>query len=353
MIDLDDPDPIQTLAESLGETWPAILEAKQACQTQLVRLRTLVAATKPPANTAVTAYGSLARGEWTAMSDLDWTFLIDGPSDISHFDASENLRFAFEQANYASPGATQTFGTMTSSHPLVHCIGGPEDTNQNMTRRLLLLLESTSLDSGATQERVIRAILERYIMGDPPASQVLSFRVPLFLLNDVVRLWRTFTVDYAAKKWQRTNKGWAIRNVKLRMSRKLLFVKGLLICFACHPSFAGQIKEHDADAIDLELLTRCFVLSRLPAMAVLASALHALADKSLAIRIVTAYDQFLRLLNDEERRTHLEKLPFGQSTDPVFEEQRQISREFREGLIQFFFESNEQLTQLVKRYGIF
>ncbi|PQO36612.1 DUF294 nucleotidyltransferase-like domain-containing protein [Blastopirellula marina] len=354
MIDFSDSDSIKTLSESVGQTWPAIEQLQQESRSQLAKLRQAVASTKPPSNTATVVFGSLAREEWTRSSDTDWTFLIDGPSDIEHFRATENIRVAMAKIGIKDPGATQTFGTMCSSHPLVHHIGGIEDSNQNMTRRLLLLLESVALDSSITQERVVRAILERYIFGDPPASNPKTLRVPLFLLNDIVRMWRTLTVDYAAKKWQRGEKGWAIRNVKLRMSRKLLFVKGLLVCFACHPSLADNSKSYDTiDVINQELMNRCYALCQLPALSILASALHYLDKKPLAIQIMDAYDRFLSTLKDEEKRKHLEELSLDNSNDSVFEEQRQISRDFRDGLIAFFFDSDERITQLVKRYGVF
>lgn len=350
MIDLSDPDPVETLSNHLGVAWPAIAQAQADATKELDKLTKLVASTKPPANTAVVAFGSIARKEWTAKSDVDWTFIVDGPSDSQHFLVMDKIRNVLKDKQ---PGPTQTFATLTSSHPLVHQIGGIDDTNQNLTRRLLLLLESVPLAGSTTHERLIRAIFERYILFDPPVVPSHEFRLPRFLLNDVVRLWRTFAVDYATKKWERSNQGWALRNIKLRMSRKLLFSKGLLICFACDKRFSGERDRQDLEDINLDLLNYCFDLSRVPPIHFLASVLNQLASKPLAIKILRAYDQFLNLLNDERRREHLEQLSFDDSADEVFQQERQNSREFRDGLIELFFDSDPRLTQLIRRYGVF
>ena len=118
----------------------------------------------------------------------------------------------------SKPGDTGTFGTIASSHDVVHHIGGLDDTNRNMTRRLLLLLESTAVVNPLIRSRVIRAVLDRYVVwGRGLASRTAGgFRVPRFLLNDVVRFWRTVAVDYAAKKWSRpTRNGAAERQAPL------------------------------------------------------------------------------------------------------------------------------------------
>jgi hypothetical protein len=50
-------------------------------------------------------------------------------------------------------------------------------------------------------------------------------------------------VDFAYKLRKRSGKGWAIRNIKLRMSRKLIYVSGLLACFSFHLDFSDGQRE--------------------------------------------------------------------------------------------------------------
>ena len=256
-----------------------------------------------------------------------------------------------KEEKYQEPGSTGTFGSMSSSHELVHHIGGSEDTNHNITRRVLMLLESISLSDAVTHERVIRAILARYIVGDPPATSPAKFHVPLFLFNDIVRFWRTLTVDYATKKWQRSNAEWALKNTKLRMSRKLLFAKGMLLCFLCDEEFAG--KPENLEFVDVELLEYCFRLSRRSAIDLLSWGLLHFACDETARTVMRAYNNFLATLDDAKKRDHLKQLEFGNADDPIFDEQRKNSRAFHDGLETFFFDSNERLGKLTRRYGVF
>jgi hypothetical protein len=175
------------------------------------------------------------------------------------------------------PGPTITFGQLTSSHELIHHVGGVSDSNQNLTRRMLLLLESTGQPAANSivLERVIRAILNRYIVADPAVSALgkPEWRVPRFLLNDVLRLWRTIAVDYATKKWERGDKEWALKNIKLRMSRKLLFVKGLLMCFSCEGAAPEGTDTDDGEAVLRGIASKCYELARLSPIDLLCGAL--------------------------------------------------------------------------------
>ena len=314
-------------------------------------LKKLVEASRPSSNTSVVAFGSLARLEWTSGSDVDWTLLIDGPSDMCHFDDSKAVARILSENDYNEPGPTGTFGSLSISHEMVHYIGGLEDSNENLTRRILLLLESVPLSDSTTHNRVVNAILEKYIKGDPPASTPKKFYCPLFLFNDIARFWRTMAVDYATKKWQRDNAGWALRNIKFRMSRKLLFVKGILMCFLCDPAFAGT--PIDKDCVESELIAKCKKHASTSAIDLLCSVLVQYAREDKARSIISAYDTFLSVLNDVKKREELKSLPFEQEAEGVYAEMRKTSKQFRDGILDLFFESNPDLTRLTKRYGAF
>ncbi len=194
--------------------------------------------------TSIVSYGSLARQEWTSGSDLDWTLLVDGGVDPQHIEAVHRIEGILSKAKFTKPGRTGTFGNCSFGHDLVHKIGGQEDTNQNTTRRILLLLESIAIGRAEAYKRVRRHALLRYVEDDRGLRYGTVAFVPRFLLNDVARYWRTIAVDFAQKQRDQSMEGWALRNAKLRMSRKLIFASGLLICLQCElDPAAGPARE--------------------------------------------------------------------------------------------------------------
>jgi predicted nucleotidyltransferase len=69
-------------------------------------------------DTSLVVFGSLARGEWTSKSDLDWTYLIDGEANSDHLRIGQQIQSLLKDNKYVDPGPTGTFGNMTFSHAL-------------------------------------------------------------------------------------------------------------------------------------------------------------------------------------------------------------------------------------------
>lgn len=290
-------------------------------------------------------FGSLARKEFTIKSDIDWTLLVDGQTDIQHQNSVIEMQKVLKNAGKIDPGATGTFGGITFSHDLVHYIGGAEDSNKNMTRRLLMLLESRPIiingNSKRAYDSVIKNIIKRYLNLDFSNS----FRFPRFLLNDLVRYWRTICVDFAAKQWVQKDNKWIIRNVKLRFSRKLLFVSGLLMCFSLYKK--DDLDENDAIEILLDFVNKTPI--EILADYLLNNNLTEIGDN-----IFTSYSYFLEILNDEEKGKHLESIDVSDIyKDGVFKDVREMSRKFNEALIKMFFDEETELKQFNRSYGVF
>jgi hypothetical protein len=255
---------------------------------------------------------------------------------------------------------------MAFSHELVHEIGGESDTNRNTTRRILLLLESAAIEAGQSvlvRRRVVHQLLRRYLLNEPdlqgPDGQR---RYPRFLLNDVVRFWRTMAVDYARKVRDREHKGWALRNIKLRLSRKLIFVAGMLSCFDCklrpreNPESTlfgdaefrwvpvlGHLRD-DTERTPLESLAR----------AVMVYTKDDTQRRTLGASLFTAYDAFLGLLNDPARRGALEALsPDEADAHELFTEARALGTQFQAGLLTLFYDTDPRLCEATREYGVF
>ena len=275
---------------------------------------------------SLVVFGSLARGEWTSGSDLDWTYLVDGQANSDHLRIAQEIDRVLRnhKNDFQPPGQTGTFGNLSFSHEIVHQIGGQADTNKNTTQRVLLLLESAAIGSEVqAYERVIRAVINRYLEEDthPLTEDGKAYRVPRFLLNDIVRFWRTMAVDFASKQRDRGGKGWGLRNAKLRMSRKLIFASGLLLCFSCRldPQLQASISTAK-DVIKQNLVNHIREFVRQSPLEIVARCLPLYSVPEQTQKdFFAAYSDFLELLDDKQSREHLEGLRAEESaSDPVF-----------------------------------
>jgi hypothetical protein len=346
------------LGQKLNRSWPAIAKAENNGKATIERIRTAIqeaAATEGSIDSediSVVVFGSLARLEWTSGSDLDWTLLIDGEADHEHAETGRRMTALLAEGKFIPPGRTETFGTLAFSHSLIHQIGGQDDTNRNTTQRMLLLLESTAINRAEAYERVIRGIVKRYLEND---FRAFRLKVPRFLLNDVHRFWRTMCVDYASKYRERAAEGWAIRNVKLRMSRKLIFAAGLITCFSCDPEWVARRDPELARQPTVDGMVDYLVgfVHRTP-LEIVGEVLLQHPNEEAARTLLDVYDCFLAKLDDKTVREHLQKLPpEGAATSTEFSNVQNDCRRFEKALEEIFFNEDERLGRLTREYGVF
>ena len=71
---------------------------------------------------------------------------------------------------------------------MLEALGGPQDDSENLfTARMLLLLEARCVCNQPLYDDIVDKILKHYFRDSRGKS---TFR-PLFLLNDLLRYWRT------------------------------------------------------------------------------------------------------------------------------------------------------------------
>jgi len=347
---------IERLAEKVGHTWPNVVAARERSAAMLARLRELLRG-QDPEDTSIIVFGSFARGEYTVGSDIDWTLLIDGRADEAHLTQARAITKLLKESKIQDESPFGVFDNVSFSHPILHQIGGHDDTNRNTTQRILLLLESVAIGRAEAHERVLDLVLSRYIADDRGLR--FSKRKPLvlgFLFNDIVRYWRTITIDFQAKQRNKRD-GWALRNIKLRTSRKLLFASGMLTCFSLQLFGSGEPwSSGEGERVD-PVRTRRFLRDRIrltPLEHMAEALLRPKISAETAGMVMDNYDAFLGIVADEEKRKHLVNLPVeALGEDALFKEASRLTYTFQDGLDRLFFEEDEDIASLVRRFGVF
>ena len=345
---------VERLQDRLGVEWSFISTARENARATRERVHAKLRPIIPP-DTTVVIFGSLARLELTAGSDVDWTLLVDGFADPGHLDLGARVESRMRELKLRPPSSGGAFGSLTSSHDLVHRIGGEDDTNHNTTQRLLLLLESVPAGDSRAYDRVVEHVLERYVEEDLTGPADTPYRVPRFLQNDVARYWRTMAVDFAHKRRVRSD-GWALRTAKLRMSRKLIYAAGLLSCYSCDFAFPPGRRARSPATAQREVLGHLQNLVRTTPLDIMAGvALLYFGKVSVsAEKLFGAYDEFLGLLNDQEWRARMKKLaPTAADTDPDYQQVRALGTRFHEALTEIFLVRKPPVRDLTMRYGVF
>jgi hypothetical protein len=250
------------------------------------------------------AAGSLARHETGRVSDLDLFFIGHRPerdqgkrsiSRLQELQAFADLIHLNESLGLEPFSGDGQYLKVHELDDIIAGTGSSKDDSENLfTTRLLLLLESKPLTGIAVYDQAVNDVLDMYFRDGRGRK---GFR-PLFLLNDILRYWRTLCLNYERDRFE-PGKAWWKRNLNLKFPRKLTVFSTVLSIVAYRVVTADDFKP----------------LAAMTPMERLASALDRMEDSSLEpnFRIVLDdYEDFLaakshRELDDSHRPT-LEEL---------------------------------------------
>ena len=301
----------------------AIERAKRHTESKLDALRSRLASMELEKNAVVLTCGSYARREASIESDIDFFIITSQPPpqsgqsfDLDTLPWVDSVRDAINEIVPIEPAAGGAFSKVESRDAMLVNIGGEYDSNQKITRRMLFLLEGEWLFNADGLKQVRRQILERYI-----GEGMTDHQLALFLLNDIIRFYRTMAVDYEFKTVEGENpKPLGIRNIKLVFSRKLLYASGLF-------SVAMTAdRDRERKIAILEKLFETPVIDRM----------INICGRAKLEGVLGSYDRFLERLEDPSVRERLNKLQVHERSDLLFRELKNEGHHFTRELLKLF-----------------
>jgi predicted nucleotidyltransferase len=179
-----------------------------------------------------------------------------------------------------------------SAHELTKSLGTPEDDAINtFTARLLLLLESHPILEDQVYKEITKEVINAYWRDYEDHQDEF---MPAFLANDILRLWRTFCVNYEARTErvpeEQKAKG-KLKNYKLKHSRMLTCYSALLYLLAVHS------RDNTVSPADTELMISMTPTERLEW---LSTQSHISSAHQTIAAILRQYDHFLETTNAKE-----------------------------------------------------
>jgi hypothetical protein len=235
--------------------------------------------------------GSFGRGEASLYSDLD-VFIVglgthETPalSRLNQILVKADLIEANKKLGLPEFSADGEYLTHHTIGELLATLGKPEDDATNtFTARLLLLLESRPLVGEVAYRRVVEDVIASY-WRDYQDNK--SNFVPAFLANDILRMWRTFCVNYEARTQsvppERKAKR-SIKNYKLKHSRLLTCYSALLYLLAVYSKNKSVSPTAAASMIGLSPTQRLEWMLAQPELS---------GAKETIEKLIAGYDRFL------------------------------------------------------------
>ncbi|WP_225757289.1 nucleotidyltransferase domain-containing protein [Cardiobacterium sp. Marseille-Q4385] len=170
-------------------------------------------------NLCIYTTGSLARHEANKGSDLDIFVIGDDDEycygkldEIQIFSTLIGINGSLGFPPFSNDGE---FLKIFNYREVERIIGSPSDDHHNwFTARMLLILESKCIYNQDKYNEIIEKIIGVYLRDERHNDFKLYF-----LLNDILRFWRTLCLNYESSRMNQ--KKWEKKNISLKFSRRL------------------------------------------------------------------------------------------------------------------------------------
>ena len=179
-------------------------------------------------NLSVFVSGSYAREEASEYSDIDLFFVLEGDlnelelPNIKSMRAFSKIIEASDSLGFPTFSNDGEFLKILEKKRILEELGGKNDDHLNFfTARMLMLLESKPVYGSISYNRVLMEIIEAYFRDYKHHPENFN---PTFLVNDILRFWKTLCLNYEHKRNKRDDKKaikQKIKNLKLKFSRML------------------------------------------------------------------------------------------------------------------------------------
>lgn len=205
------------------EKFPSLKAAEEYSKEEISIIDSKFRDLAPSDKVSLVANGSFARLEATRGSDFDYIILHDGECDRELERLRDGTNKILQEMGIPLPAQDGAFGESCDACSLLRNLGGLNDDNASITRRILFLIESSGVFNRSMYEKSSQDLIERYI-----GEGITDHQIALFMLNDLIRYYRTICVDFEYKTTE-AGKPWGIRNIKLIFSRKLIYFASVVL----------------------------------------------------------------------------------------------------------------------------
>ncbi|TJV43506.1 MAG: hypothetical protein E5Y02_11000 [Mesorhizobium sp.] len=250
------------------------------------------------AKACVFASGSFGRLEASDHSDLDPCIVaLSNENQESKLSLLQEIRLKSEII-----AAVETLGLQEidgdgkyigqfTNHGLVKEIGSPiDDSSNTFTTRLLMLLEAKPIINEDIFCTIKRDIVSAYWVDFDRYERKF---IPAYFANDIIRLWRTFCINYEARTRKLTGDlriKKKVKNYKLKHSRILTCYSAILYLLSVY-GLKNTVTSDDAiEMCSMTPLERLFSLRDNPALS---------GSRKVIENLIDMYERFLQTTSQE------------------------------------------------------